>query len=728
VIGFKRLIREIHQRSLWQLLVAYFAAAWVVLQFADTLTAVLGLPDWVPQIAFVLCVMGLPLLVATAIVQKGGPFKRRPAAEAVSGWRGWLTWRHSFALVLMAIGAVAAAVTGYTSMRALGIGPVGTLLSTGFLDEDPVIVLADVADHTRDSLNALAVDQLFIDGLSQSTAFELASRGRIAQRLRSMGREPGDRFDEQTAREVAIREGLKAVIAGDVNVAGDAYIVSARIIAAETGDWLWTGREDADSANEIIPATDRLTKRLRERIGESLKSIRRSMPLMMLTTSSLDALKKFTEGVYADYDRALALWEEAVTIDPGFATAHGLLGARYYNSGDGAHAITHFTMAFEHRDRLLDGERYMTEGRYHQIVTGDLEAAAHAYRNLLELTPGQPNALGMLGQVYALSGDYAASAEQMRQLIEVSPGNPWGYRNLANRLVSLGEFDEARATIEAARELFPQSSSIASRSVALSSAVGDYDAAEAEIRSWRAGGGREFPTATGNSSAWLALLAQVRGRIDEAERHWREAMLTAERDEGPHIYVQHALRQARRVPLDSMEPLNRPYLELAEHYALAGEPERARAVLAEYESEVAPESRGAQAGQLSGLNGLVSMAEGRPLEAIDDLRQWPGGVGRPRASMLHQGRAYDLAGAADSAIALYERYVEAPDMYRLYLDADYLAHAYWRLGNLYEDQGDTERAVLYYARLIELWESADPELQPRVEAARRSIRALSPDR
>ncbi len=92
------------------------------------------------------------------------------------------------------------------------------------------------------------------------------------------------------------------------------------------------------------------------------------------------------------------------------------------------------------------------------------------------------------------------------------------------------------------------------------------------------------------------------------------------------------------------------------------------------------------------------------------------------------GRAYDLAGEPDSVIAIYERYVTTPWLRRLGWDSGNLALSYERLGRLYEERGNTEKAIYYYARLVELWTDADPELQPRVEAARRAIRALSPDR
>ncbi len=50
------------------------------------------------------------------------------------------------------------------------------------------------------------------------------------------------------------------------------------------------------------------------------------------------------------------------------------------------------------------------------------------------------------------------------------------------------------------------------------------------------------------------------------------------------------------------------------------------------------------------------------------------------------------------------------------------------MGALYEERDETDKALLYYGRFVELWQDADPELQPRVEAARRAIEALSPDR
>jgi len=46
---------------------------------------------------------------------------------------------------------------------------------------------------------------------------------------------------------------------------------------------------------------------------------------------------------------------------------------------------------------------------------------------------------------------------------------------------------------------------------------------------------------------------------------------------------------------------------------------------------------------------------------------------------------------------------------------------------LYEQRGERQKSIQHYAEFVDLWKDADPELQPRVEAARRAIEALSPD-
>lgn len=88
-------------------------------------------------------------------------------------------------------------------------------------------------------------------------------------------------------------------------------------------------------------------------------------------------------------------------------------------------------------------------------------------------------------------------------------------------------------------------------------------------------------------------------------------------------------------------------------------------------------------------------------------------------------RAYDLEGNADSAIAVFERFVNVNILLRQEVDGLYLPAVHKRLGELYEAKGEREKALQHYRIFIDLWKDADPQLQPRVRDARQRVTALT---
>ena len=93
------------------------------------------------------------------------------------------------------------------------------------------------------------------------------------------------------------------------------------------------------------------------------------------------------------------------------------------------------------------------------------------------------------------------------------------------------------------------------------------------------------------------------------------------------------------------------------------------------------------------LLGLLALAEGRPEDAVTEL--WAGDVGACSICQLPLlGMAYDQAGQrTDSVIALYERYVNTPWMARDNIDWLSLGFVYERLGQIFTERGDNERAA-----------------------------------
>jgi tetratricopeptide (TPR) repeat protein len=158
-------------------------------------------------------------------------------------------------------------------------------------------------------------------------------------------------------------------------------------------------------------------------------------------------------------------------------------------------------------------------------------------------------------------------------------------------------------------------------------------------------------------------------------------------------------------------------------YSVVGRSDLARQVLARADREPsAGDPEDLQAARHGAL-GQIALAERRYDEAIREFRA--SDVGECTVCALPNiARAYDLNGNADSAIAVFARYTDA--VYRLpFVDGLQLAGSHKRLGELYEAKGDRQNAAAHYAKFIELWKNADPELQPKVAEVRKRLARLS---
>ena len=192
--------------------------------------------------------------------------------------------------------------------------------------------------------------------------------------------------------------------------------------------------------------------------------------------------------------------------------------------------------------------------------------------------------------------------------------------------------------------------------------------------------------------------------------------------------LQMVARALEQNPLSSVSATNRPYLRLARLYAQAGQPARGRQWLDEWEAEVNAELRVSQDPGLHEARGTIALAEDRYDEAIEEFRAREVAPRFTASGTFELAQAYDRAGNADSAAAIYERFVNMPGPgRRIFADAFQLPVTYHRLGELYEER-DRDKAVEYYSRFVELWQNADEELQPQVREVRGRIARLVGER
>jgi tetratricopeptide (TPR) repeat protein len=542
------------------------------------------------------------------------------------------------------------------------------------------------------------------------------------------------------------REGLKAYVAGEIAPVGSGYLVSARLLAP-SGEILTAQQASATDDAGIIAAVDELSGKVRERIGESLRTIRRSGPLDRVTTGSLEALRLYAQGLAAenagDDPRAVGLFERAVALDTGFAMAYRKIGTILGNNfQERERATAMLTKAYELRDRLSDRERAYAEGMYFNRVVGDPDRSIAAYRTLLDLYPDDYIALNNMGVGYYLNGDLERAAEMYRRGLEADSSRVLAYGNLAGTQAETGQFAAAESTLARLDERFPGNQRAVYYRRDLAYARGDYDVAEDLAR--QAFERAPAPPAAISAAQALAQTLLTRGRLAEAERVTQSALTIAgERGLAPEylgvtldLATADVLRAAprdavrrldaalRRFPLHDLPPLDRPYAMLAGAYALAGESGRARELLADWETTGV---RGEDARWLRAARAAVAVAEGRGDDAVADARAFGTRYFCRSCTAALLALGHDAAGRSDSALAQWEAYATSPQRF-VWWDSPQLARAYQRLGELYEARGSADQAVEWYGRFVDLWSGADPELQPVVRDARARIQRLTGER
>ncbi len=772
----RRFVREIHRRSLWQVLGIYLAASWVALQVVETMAESMSLPEWVRPFAIVLLVLGLPVVLATAFVQEGvsrapapdgesaappemGSAAREPSpaptagstAGVPAGARRWLTWRRAVVGGVGGFSLLGVALVGWIVLRSLGIGPAATLVAKGVLEDRSTLLLTDFA--AQDSSLAHAATEAFRVDLEQSSVIDLADPGFVTAALQRMERDPGGSLDAAVGRELALREGLPAIIAGDIAAAGRGYVLTARVVSAEADEVLVSDRETADDDAGLVSAINRLSKKLRERIGESLGNLAGGPPLERVTTADLDALRLYSQAVRASDrgrdEEAAELLEETVARDSGFAMAWRKLGMLHV-SGGGAlgrrtRGIEALGKAYELRDRLTERERLLATAGFFSFVELDNHRAARAYEQLLERDPDDNWALNNLAIIVGPDfGEYDRAVELLERAMATDTLSRTHHWNLSVARVNAGDPEGARGTLEAWRRRLPEDPLAPWFLAALEAAERDFEAADSLAQaSARVRPGNLFGEA--RAGVFLGWTAATRGRLAEASEDFRAAeRADAERgaagealddvvwDAGTRLALLDDRARAAgsldsalaRHPLEDMGSLDPRWGNLAETWARAhGTREGER--MARHWAEADPNAE-----QNPGYGyalAWVSLAAGDAAGAIRILREAETPECQPCA-MPRFAAAFEAAGEPDSAIAYYERYLERPYLFRLTADAYHLGPSLERLGQLYDERDDLENAAKYYAMFVELWAEADEELQPRVRAAQARLEEILRER
>jgi TolB-like protein/Tfp pilus assembly protein PilF len=427
----KRLIVEIHRRSLWQVLLVYVGGAWVCYEIIDTITDRLVLPQWIPVLAIILFLIGLPFVVATACVrERGSAAQESPVAEPSSATEESVVMVEEAAF--------------HPEPRDAGRKSVAVL---------PFV-----------NLSAEPESEYFSDGIT----FDIINHLAKITDLKVISRTSVMRYKatEVPLRQIGKELGVATIVEGEVQRVGDRVRISAQLVDARTDEHLWADQYDRELLDVFAIQSD-----VAQQVAGALKTTLTSGQKRRIErrpTGDFEAYNLYLKGRYF-WDRrgegitkGLEYFQRALEIDPDYALAHAgvadcilLLGFYGYLPPREA-----WPKAKAAALRALDIDEGLAEAHSSLAFAKvcydwDMQAAEKDFKRAIELNPGYAPAHYWYATLFLAVGRFEDGFSQNERSLEVDPLSIFATAHYGWCLIGGRQYGRAREQLKRALELDP---------------------------------------------------------------------------------------------------------------------------------------------------------------------------------------------------------------------------------------------------------------------------------
>jgi eukaryotic-like serine/threonine-protein kinase len=601
------------------------------------------------------------------------------------------------------------------------------------LTEKDTVVLADFTNNTGDPVFDETLKQALAAQLEQSPFLNILSDRRITETLQLMGRNPKERITVDMAREICIRTGTKAMLAGSVSKIGTQYLVGLQATSCANGDDLAKEQVEATNKEDVVKALDKAATSLRAKLGESLASVQKFDVPIEATTPSLEALKTFSMGVTTLREKgeaeAIPFFRRSIELDPNFAVAYASMGMAYGNLGQSGLAAKNIERAYELRDHVSEREKYRISALYYQNVTGELEKSAQTYELWAQSYPNDMVPHSNLGTNYSFLGQYEKSFDELSKAIALEPNAINHYGNLGMVEIDLNRFDDAKATLAKARARNLDGGWL--RQVMYLDAFLNNDPRGMEEQvTWAAGkpGDEDvLLSAQSDTEAYYGRLAKAR---DFSRRAVDSAVRADSKETAAMWRVNSALREAEfgnlaRAKQDisaalALAPARDVKVLSALALARIGDAAQSRSLLAELEKSDANNTV-FKLYWFPAVRSAIDLDAGTADTAIVDLEAaTPYELGTPSQFALGtmypvylRGLAYLKSAKNAEATTEFQKFI---DHRGVVVNFPLGALARLQLARAYAAAGDNVKAKAAYQDFFSLWKDADPDIPILKEA------------
>jgi TolB-like protein/Flp pilus assembly protein TadD len=662
----KQFITEIHRRTLWQVLLIYVGGAWICYEIIDTITDRLALPEWLPVLAIILFLIGLPVVLATAFVHEVTPPTVTPGeptalteAEATrleaeaTAVHLETRRRHRF---LTSRNAVASFVV---ALAVWGVVATGWMLFGERATPEEVEARKSIAVLPFENIGGAEENVAFTDGIHDDIITHLQKIGDLKPISRTSVLEYRER--RENLKQIADELGVETILEGGVQRSVNRVRINVQLINAETDEHLWaeTYDEDLTAENVFAVQTD-----IAKRIASALKATLTAQTLEQIErvpTENLEAYDLYLRGM--EYSRrggsenariAEEMFLKALELDPDFALAYAALARghsdAYYLGWDRSQKTADKARDAAHRAFELDpdlAEAHSALARYFTDVMEDHERARQELAVVQKLNPNSD----LLGIAWnnAVRGEWDEALTNWRRAVELSPREPNVLGNVGGWLVYMRRYDEAMPLLDRYVVLAPDGVLVWAKALAYLNQPDGVENALQVVRDLeRARGGPSPGVNLSGGAVWWWQRMAFRILHDHFRERAREPIPASATDSGGYF-----LAKAISYDLDGETVHARAYYDSA-RVAYEARIERSA------EDSVHPRLCSALGVSYAGLG----RAEDAVREATRAVELTPPtlAVGGGQSSVLSLAEVYVMVGEYDAAIDRLDHALSIPSL------------------------------------------------------------------
>jgi adenylate cyclase len=337
-----------------------------------------------------------------------------------------------------------------------------------------------------------SADEYFSDGLTEDLIHALS----LQSLYRVLSRNSTFSFKDKnlSARLIAREIDATYLIQGSVRRAGSKIRVTAELIAPENGEQLWTGRYDRDMG-DLFAMQDEITTSLSAALAPQIYRAEACAPARSSSTD-LTAWDRFLRGLShyyqqtkADFETSIALFREAIALDPALAIARAYLGTILvqgvqYGWIRSTSKLWAEAMSLAESSVRLDPRSSFAFSilSYVHAMEGNYDAALDAGKRAVDLNPYDMGARGILGICHLVIGEHRQAIELLSTAAQHGNGDPrykWASLNAFSHYL-MGQYDASLSWAREALYLNPNHLQVlAVRAAALAQLARTEEAAKA---------------------------------------------------------------------------------------------------------------------------------------------------------------------------------------------------------------------------------------------------------